>query len=222
MADDDKPKTGDELLAASEAFKKLSKTVEGLAILVQQGQATHTKTQGNFDALIKKLDGMSAKPKEKDPDPEAINDLDNKDFLKIVLNEMGKLVDKKVGVVSEQIEITQGNLSRSEIKKQIIDLGRPDFFEWTDEMRKIAEHSPNLSVKQLYSLAREENETKATEMDEKYVKKDDKPDVGLLSLMPTSGMTAEGDEKLTKEQAMDKAWDDTLENFPGLAHLGDG
>lgn len=222
MAKDEKSKSGDELLAASDAFKKLSKTVEGLAILVQQGQAAQTKTQGNFDTLITKLDGMSTKTKEKEPDPEAINDLDNKDFLKIVLSEMGKLVDKKVGVVSEQIEITQGNLSRSEIKKQIIDLGRPDFFEWTDEMRKISETSPNLSVKQLYSLAREENDTKADEMDDKYATKDDKTDTGLLSLMPTSGVTAEGDEKLTTEEALDKAWDDTMENFPGLSQLGDG
>ena len=224
MAGDDKTKKGDEKFEDSEAFKKLNKTVQGLAILVQQGQVAATKSQGNFDTLIAKMDKMSVvKPIKKDVDPEAINDLENDEFLKIVLKEMGKLVDDKVGKVSDRIDVTDGRVSQTEVKKQIIDLNKSDFFDWTDEIKNLSKNNPALNVKQLYNLARDGNESKAAELDEKYAeKKDDKDKPGFLGLMPTSGVTAEGDEKLTNEEAMDKAWDETMDQFPGLATLGEG
>ena len=81
----------------------------------------------------------------------------------------------------------------------------------------------------MHTLARAENSEKAEELDTKYKEESDggkdKEDLGYLSLMPTGGgfPDADSDEKpMTKEEASDKAWEETLESFPALGHLGEG
>ena len=217
MADDDGSKNCDD--KTGEQIKELQQTVKGLAILVQQGQTVQAKNQQNFDALIGKLDKM-AEPPVKKVDPDAINELDNSEFLNVVIKEMGKLVDEKVGAVTSRIELTDNRLNQSDAAMAIKNLGKPDFFEWGKEMKELLEKNPALSPKQLYSLARGSNETKSAEMDAKYAEDDDKKvSPGFLGLTPTSGVTTDSDEKLTDDEAREKAWDETVEQFPGLSQM---
>ena len=57
MADEKKPGDDDQKkLTDDPAFKKLSDAVQGIALLVQQGQTQNAQTQKNFEELVKKLE----------------------------------------------------------------------------------------------------------------------------------------------------------------------
>ena len=113
----------------------------------------------------------------------------------------------------------------ADVKEHMVD--HPDLLDWKNEMSALAKDNPNLTISRLHSLARLESPEKAEELDTKY--KDDsdgdKEDAGYLSLMPTGGGLNDddsGEKPKTKEEALDKAWEETLEDFPALASLGDG
>lgn len=212
-------------LSEDPSFQELQKTVKGLGMIVTQQQQQGVKLQESISSLVGKLDGLVDNPRGNDlddDDEDAINDLDNKKLVKLVLSEVGKVIDEKIGAVGKRIDSTASKMSEAEVKRQIVDLGAKDFFDWSDEIGNLAKANPNLSVKQLYKLARDENPEKATQLDEKYKDKSEDKGKQYLSLMPTSGATAESDEKLTSEQALEKAWEETIEEFPGLANLGEG
>jgi len=222
-------KEGTEDLSKNPVIIEMGKTIKGLGMLVTQQGTAAAKMNDNLGKLIDsiKAGDLGGKPKEDPPDPDAINDLDNAALVPLVLSEVGKLIDTKFGEIGGRLDKTNQSITDDKIAGEFKRLvgTNPDLFEWSGEIKALNEKSPGLSIKQLYNLARSENEEKASEMDEKFRKDgegDGKDVPGLLSLMPTSGVTAEDDEKLTKEEAADKAWDDTLEDFPGLAQLGEG
>ena len=234
MAEKDGEKKGDNGdldLSKNPVIIEMGKTIKGLGILLTQQQAATAKTNESLNSLVEvikegKLSG-SPKPDDKKIDPDAINDLDNSQLVPLVLSEVGKLLDSKIGKIGERIDKTDQDIVNSDVKKQVEALIRtsPDFFEWSSEIKELAAKNSGLNVKQLYTLARSESQSKAEEMDEKYKKEGEKGDEekpGLIGLMPTSGVTAEGDEKLTKGEAAAQAWEDTLENFPEIAQLGEG
>jgi len=229
MSDDDKSgDDGQKNLMDDPAFKKLSDAVSGIALLVQQGQSQNAQTQKNFEDLVKKI-GEPTEPKPKEPDPDDINDLDNVGLIKLVVGEVGKVVDEKLGKVNESIHSTNQNVNDSalqvEVKELLVD--NPDLMDWKPEMSALAKDNPNLSLTRLHKLARSEAPEKAEELDQKYAASDEKDDVdpGFLSLMSTGGGMSDldSDEKpMTSEEAGEKAWEDTLEQFPALASTGEG
>jgi len=230
----DKDKKGNEDLDLSKnpTIVAMEKTLAGLASLITQQGQSQAKTNKSLDSLVTsiregKLGGPSKK-KEEDIDPDAINDLENSQLVPLIMDEIGKLIDGKLGDVGKRIDNTDKDIADGKVAAQVKALvgTNPDLFEWSDEIKEMATKNPNLTIKQAYNLAQEENPTKVAEMAEKYKDKDgekekDKP--GLIGLMPTSGaMAAEDDEKLTKDEAAEAAWEDTLENFPAIAQLGEG
>lgn len=228
----DEKKTGNEdqkKLTDDPAFQEMQKAIKGMALLVQQGQSASTQMQKNFETLVEKI-GKPAPIKEKEPDPDDINDLDNVDLIKLIVGEVGKVVDEKVGRVGESIITTKQDLNDANLRTEVKELmvSNPDLLDWKSEMSSLAKDNPNLSLGRLHTLARAENSEKAEELDIKYKEDSDggkKEDPGYLSLMPTGGgfIDPDSDEKpMTKEEASDKAWEETLESFPALGHLGEG
>jgi len=232
--DGDKNKDGDDLdLSKNPVIIELGKAIKGLGALVTQQGAASVKTNENLTTLIGEIKagnlGGGKKDGEGDPDPDAINDLDNSQLVPLVLSEVGKLLDSKLKTLDTKIGATDQGIADDKIEKEFkaLVLTNPDLFEWSGEIAELNKGTPGLSIKQLYTLARDGNPDKVAEMDEKFKKEGeegdkDKDEPGLLGFMPTSGVTTEEDEKLTKEEAADKAWDDTLEEFPALAQLGEG
>ena len=232
----DKEEGNEDLdLSKNPIIIEMGKTMTGLAtLLTQQGQA-QAKTNDGLNSLMEAIKsgelGGKKKDKDENVDPDAINDLENSQLVPLVLSEVGKLLDKKLGTIGERIDDTDKKLADTEISDQVKALlpNNPDLFDWADDIRSFSKANPNstLTVKQILTLVKDENPTKVAEMTEKYKDKDgegeDKDKPGLLGFMPTSGaMSVDDDEKLTKEEAADKAWDDTLENFPALGQLGEG
>lgn len=229
--DGDKKKGIDDLdLSKNPVIVELGKAIKGLGALVTQQSAASVKTNENLNALVESIkagDLGGKKPKDNEPDPDAINDMDNAALVPLILSELGKLMDDKLKTIDTKISNTNQGIVDEKVEKEFkaLVVTNPDLFEWSGEITDLNKKTPGLSIKQLYNLAKFENPDKVAEMDEKFKKEEGdkgKDEPGLIGFMPTSGVTVEGDEKLTKEEAADKAWDDTLEEFPALAQLGEG
>ena len=235
--DGENGKDGDDLdLSKNPVIIELGKAIKGLGALVTQQSAASVKTNENLTALVESiksgdLGGGKKKEPDGEPDPDALDDLTNSQIIPLVLGEVGKLLDEKLKTLDTKIGQTDQGIADDKIEKEFkaLVLTNPDLFEWSGEIAELNKTTPGLSIKQLYTLARDSNPDKVAEMTEKFKKEkegkdgeDDEGDPGLIGFMPTSGVTAEGDEKLTKEEAANKAWEDTLEEFPALAQLGEG
>ena len=234
MPDDkkgDKGKGSEDLdLSKNPAIIEMGKTIKGLGILLTQQGAAQAKQTESLSELVEtikagKLSG-TPEPDPKNVDPDAINELDNSQLVPLVLSEVGKLLDDKLGGINKKVDATDQSILDKDLKSQFTDIlkSNPDFLEWSGEIKDLNTKSPGLTMKQVYTLARTENPTKSAEMDEKYKSDEDKSEKkpGLIGLMPTSGVMVEGDEKLTTKEAGEQAWEDTLESFPELAQLGEG
>jgi len=233
MPDPKKKGDDDEKLDLSKnpVILAMEKAIKGMGMMLTQQGTAQATTNENLGKLIKSIESgkLGNPPKKEEVDPDAINELENSQIIPLVLEEVGKLIDKKLGGIKGDLDKTNAEISNRDVEAQFKSLlaDNPDLIEWTGEMKDLSEKTPGLSIGQLYTLAKDGNETKVAEMDEKYKDKSDEtggiPDGLTLSFMPTSGVMAEeGDEKLTKEEAGNKAWDDTMEKFPELAVLGEG
>jgi len=111
-----KPDDKDDLekkLTDDPAFQELAKAVKGLAILAQQGQTAATAQQESFKELLAKF--KEEAPKAPEADPDAVNDLDNVGLIKLVVGEVGKVVDEKIGNIGESLNKTNQDLSDSKL-----------------------------------------------------------------------------------------------------------
>lgn len=222
--DDDK--TVDYKIMDDPAFQEMQKAVKGIALLVQNQTTTQAKMQTDFTSALEKLGEPKGKPKHVslEEQQEAINDLDNIGLMQLVVTEVGKVVDDKLETVAGKLTETQQDINDTRLAGQLKELmnDHKDFLDWKPELAAIAKEHPTLSIDRIYKLAKIEDPEKAKELEEKY--KDDKgkdKDKDFISLMPTGGAYDDSEEKPTKEEAGNKAWDETVAQFPGIAVTGD-
>lgn len=208
----------------------MGKLVRGLVSIQHQQNATINDIRAKQAAAP---DAHNKKDDDDDDDDEDVdvNSLDNSAFQKLMMKQLGGLLDEKIGGLGTKLDSTVTAINQDKVREQYdkLKVDFPDFDEWAEEMKATAKVNPGLSLKQLYTLVRAEDSKKAKEMDGKYKKDDDKKkDDHSLTLFggfrPTLGKTADGDsgkkaEKLTAEEAGTKAWDETVAKFPGLASL---
>ena len=218
-------KTVDKKITDDPAFQEMQKAVKGIALLVQNQATASAKQSQDFTAALEKLAESKDAPKHipLEDQHEAINDLDNMGLMSLVVKEVGKVVDDKLDSVTDTLKGTQQDLNDTRLAGQVKELmnDNPDFMDWKSEMAAIARDNPSLSIERIYGLAKMESPEKAAELTEKYTDADKKEDKGFLSLMPTGGAYDDSDEKPTKEEAGEKAWEETIAQFPGLAASGD-
>jgi len=218
--------TVDYKLMDDPAFQEIQKAVKGIALLVQNQTTSQAKMQTDFTAALEKLGDSKEKPKHisLEDQQEAINDLDNAGLLQLVVAEVGKVVDDKLGTVAEKLEETNQGISDTRLTGELKQLmnDNPDFLDWKSELGAMAKSHPSLSMEEAFDLVRIKNPEKVIEMKEKYKDVKEEDDKGsFLSLMPTGGAYDDSDEKPTKEEAGNKAWDETVSQFPALASTGD-
>jgi len=228
MADEKPIGDADKKLTDDPAFKQMQQAIQGITLLVQQGAANQKSMQDNFSKMIEKLGEPASRKTEValEDQNDAINDLDNVSLMQLVVSEVGRVVDEKIGGVTDTLNTTRQSINDTRLTgeiKQIMSTN-PDFMEWKTEMAALAKDNPTLTIERVYKLAKLENPEKAQELAEKYDESDKKPETGYLSLMPTGGGfdDADGENAKTKEEAMNAAWDATVAEFPGLANMGEG
>ena len=212
-------KTVDFKLMDDPAFKEIQQAVKGIALLVQNQATAQTKMQGDFTEAMKTLaESQKPKPASLEDQQDAINDLDNSGLLQLVVSEVGKVVDSKLGTVADDLKKTNQDINDTRLTGQLRELmnDNPDFLDWKSEMAAIAKENPTLSMERIYKLAKLEDPDKAEDLKKKYSDDDDDTKGDFISLMPTGGAYDDSDEKPTKEEAAEKAWEETVAQFPGL------
>lgn len=227
-------------LAADPTFKQLQagmndmgKLVRGMVTIQQQQTAVLNDVRTKLSTAPNAQNEPNKDGDDGDDGEVDVNSLDNAGFQKFLMKGVGKLLDEKFGQIGQKIDGVSSEFRTDKLRSQYKDIKETnlDFDDWADEMQALAKENPGLNLKQLYTLARSENETKAKELDAKYAKTKDgekaKEDHTLTlfgGYRPTIGKT-DGDqsgkkaEKLTAEEAGAKAWEETVSRFPGLASL---
>lgn len=152
------------------------------------------------------------------PEGPDLESMSRQDFLKVVVKSVSKELGKELKKVQTSANSTREELERDRIKDQVskVASANPDFWEWADEIRTIANETPGISVKRAYALAKEENPEKAKKLAEKFKDKGDKNGSGesdgkgkprrIGGLLPTSGAEAPT-QKMDRRTAAQKAWD---------------
>ena len=219
-------------------FKKLSDSVAAITPQIQEAlklakgfTAIAQSTQNGFSELKRTVEGLTANPPGGGgggDDDEEIDLSDPQNLLGVVAEEVGKLLDERLGKFDQKLTETNRNFITDRLRTDAAKLSEDhkDFRDWDEEMGNLAKAHPTLSLKQLYNLARDENTTKAQELDKKYAPAPEKKDDGLSffgGLRPGatkgSGSGDNAPEKLNPDEAAEKAWTETVAKFPALEKL---
>lgn len=223
-------------LGEDPAFKELKQLVVGTVSLVRQlgvTQQQQAQLIGNIGKPATKGKGKKEDDLEDDDDGDG-DDLDGltpKQLNTFLMKNVGKLLDEKLGAMKTNMDGVVSKMTAKELQAEYNTLSGKykDFKDWGEEMQTLAKAHPTLGLKDLYKLAREENEEKVKELTAKYVDKDGKkePDESLTLFggYRPSSKTSAGDDKeekkMTVEQAADVAWDEMVGKFPALGKMGD-
>jgi len=195
---------------AGEGLKELK---ESLSTVVQ----SVTVLSDGLAKLDQKIENVASSNKPKDEPPvDDYSDLEvlsRKDFMDLIMQRIGKVIDDKLSEVSKQVENVQTSREEEIVREQVEKAAKKykDFWDWRDEMKKLVERNPYLTAEDAYILARSSNPEKAKEIDAKYSESDEKEEKEKKEtpvfggLTPTSGRTTESD-KMTQEDAAETAW----------------
>lgn len=188
-----------------DSVNTLSEGQKGLALEIQGIKSTRT---GDDD------DDKNKNKKHSDRDLESMS---RTEFLDVIMDGVGKMLDEKVKPVAERIEKKTEKDLEEEVNKAVSQAQKDhkDFWEWKDEMGKELTKNPYLMPEDAYQLARLHNATKAKEMDVKFpseeeVKKQKEEEAakehpGFGGLTPTSGKTVPSDT-MNFDDASEAAW----------------
>lgn len=228
----DKDKLTEEEIAAQKVqekrdkdFEKLQQTVSNLALVSQQQVSANKALQDSMTKIGDSLETLGKKKPEekKKKSDDDIDDFSNSQLVAHMLSEFTKIVDGKIDGVTKEVGKNKSDADQATLQKEVTEFMKdhPDFKEWGAEIKSLNQSHPTLTIAQLYKMARDENQDKAKEIDEKVEKEKKDADKGKKTqpfggLTPTSGQTVETDEKLTKDEAGEKAWQETIDEFPFL------
>lgn len=216
--DDKKVVSVEDFNALKESMAETQKALKGLAGLSQQNMLQTKQTTASLDKLV---ESMKPKPDDDDVvDDDDIEGFSNKDLISHVVKAVSEVVDSKVKASDKKQDDYASSQRKNALEKEIDEfkVEHKDFMDWGSEIERKLNLHPSLGLEDVYSLVRNDNKDKAKELDEKYAEKEgDDKKVVFGGLTPTSGQTPEdSDKKLNKDEASSKAWEETLEKFPGL------
>lgn len=215
-------------------FGEMQKMFKGMVEIVR-AQGTALAEIRNQTAGQKPNGGVQSTGTGDDLDDGDEPDLDTmsqKDFASFLMKQVGSLLDEKLGDVGKKVDSLAVDARRKDLTAEYNQLktSHKDLDDWDAELRDLSQKHPNLSIRQLYTLARDGNPDKSKQLDEKYKSADagKKPDESLTLFggYRPSTKTTEGSEgkheKLTTTQALEKGWEDAVAKFPALTKMEDG
>lgn len=203
--------------------------VRELADMVQNTQKSTQQVRDELEQKLKELEGSVKAPPKQEPEEDLskvdLEGMSRTDLVNFITNQMSKKMEKILSGVQGKIENVSQQTRQSKLEQEIERLSEKhkDFYDWTDEMRSIHKKHPTMSVAEAYKLARTEDPDKAKKLDDKY--KDPDPDPsskdgkgGKDSKQTYGGMppgTAKTSQptNMTKEQAIENAWNETMAGY---------
>lgn len=205
---------------------------------------------GGFDAQKKAIDALTnnvgqlsnmsqeqikaqqaaAQANQTDDEPEdtfELNDLEGMDrsaFMDVILNKVNKGFDKLSEQITGQVDKVKETVSTSNIQVEYdkVVAKNPDFNHYKAEIAELAKQNPEMSIKNMYTLAKANNPEKVAEVTKLIKKETEQKQVedaaedkktkakGYGGLTPTSGQRQELPSDMTQESAGASAWDETM------------
>lgn len=218
----------DNAASSTQQIELLTKSVGLLAQGLQKMEANQASL---VEALAKITDTSKKDVKAgiedmfgKDVD---LEQLSRQDFAAYISNAIKDQVVAETKKMTEAVDGRVNDLaSKFESKnagEQISALAnvKPDFWEWSAEIKTLLKDNPTLSVKRAYTIARDEDSAKANKMDEKYKKQED-DDGQFIGLTPTSSLASKGTKsKMSPSEAANAAFDTVMDKLGGRINNGD-
>ena len=211
-------------------FKAVLSVVATLGKSMQSMQKGITDLQTSVGDAVKGFKESSGgkKPEPPEKTEDDINTMSQAELVAHIFGGVRKMVDGSSSDLKTMISGVKTGVEDRELESSIRTFAaeHADFQEWIPEIKKLIQETPGLSVDRAYTIARQENLDKSTELDEKFKKEDtdaadktDKPKFG--GLMPTSGITLEDSEdnkegRLTQKDAAEKAFTEIFGEKPEL------
>lgn len=181
------------------------------AVRFLAGQSRETQRQLKELQESKAAPIPETKPEPKPQDLEAMTRAEFAEFITDrIKDSLVQPVEKRVAANEEQVT---GRSVREEMKQA--EQTHPDFWEWRDEMAGVARRYPDLTVEEVYVLAKSSSREKAEKIDAKLKKEaEEKAEAEgeegrrerFGGLLPTSGRTTRS-RRMDKQTAADKAWE---------------
>lgn len=200
--------------AMGAGIKGMENTVNSLKQAVEQKGGNNGKQQDQEE--------------EETIDEETINEMKPADLMKMLTKVVTDTVQKQVDGVRKEVSSFRDDVTAKGTRAEIDAFAKenPALMHFVDEMKEIINEMPGISIKRAYALARSENPDKAKQVDAELAKEsgkdpDAKPKLPFGGLTPTSGTNVGDDGKpvqMTPQDAADKAWEETLSQFPLLAN----
>ena len=155
------------------------------------------------------------------PSPDELETMSRRELLDLIERKLERRVEERVGKVLQEVQSVRARTEEEKVLQEISQLEKqhPDFWEWRDEMIKIAQEMPGISPRRAYLLAKQENPKKAEELAAKYQRKDDKDEGNegarprFAGLTPTSGPAPAARGKLPPEKAAEAAFEEVKARF---------
>lgn len=217
---------------------ELEKKIDSITSAMQQTNEMMQKLAEQVVSQQEMLSSLQSKGQEKKEDKKINVDLEsmgNTELAMHIIDQVSQLLDQKVKPVEDKASEAINLTSRESVSRLIDKAAEqyPDFYEWTDEMQKLAEENPTLSPERLYKLARSENPDKAAEIDGKEKgeekesplpnKEDSSPSPSAKQRekqkefggLPPGNAPTEPKTNLTQDDAAQTAWDEALAEFGG-------
>lgn len=187
--------------------------------------------------LSKKVDALSTQKRVDDKsddkvgrkDTQYVNleNLSRQDFLDLILDKIGTNLDEKIKAVDSKITDLGKSFSNKNITDEVAALAgkHPDFYDWGEEIKEIAQEHKGISIRRAYTLAKAENPEKVKELEEKYKSDEQKTkekeeaenkdksgqdSLQAFSLFPSRVGKTEQKKDMSKDEAAELAWQEVF------------
>jgi len=157
-----------------------------------------------------------AKNKPTDISERDLEQMSRPQFMQHMMGQFKGILEETIKPISSQVETETITRKQRDVAGQIETAAGKykDFWDWKEDMGRLAKVHPTLPVDDLYHLARQKSPDRTKELDEKYnpPEPEKKPAEGFGGLFPNSGnLSSEELEKdMTSDEAANLAWEKTM------------
>ena len=228
--------------AGNVSRKEFEDLIKSQNALLETVKTMAESSKGNADGLQQVVrsmetlaEGLVNPPtaKEGDVSDDELEHMDRKDLLSLIEKKVGNLIDTKLESLGTDITEVKDSAAKTALLRQVerAKTDHPDFKHLQAEVLTEMKSNQHLTIDEAYVLAKGKNPEKMKEVDELMKKEaeeagkdggngEDK-DKKFGGLTPTSGQT-EAVTNMTKKEAGDKAWEETMGNIEQILTGDDG
>ncbi len=166
-----------------------------------------------------------AAEKTREIDPADLETMSNHELSEHILGQVTKGVEAALRPINKKIGGVEATTEEDRIRAEAIAIAQEDpmFMEMRDEMADVAKRHPDLSVRDIYNLAKINNPEKVEKLQEANKGEEDKKKdeegespAQFGGLLPNSGVRSsdKGAGTMNPKDAANKAFDDVMKDVP--------